>query len=110
MFWRNRELFLAKWGELIRDHTPGSGTITPPASGDLPRQERESDPERQERAQLERALATTRAYAESLRARLQRREALLARLRRVDARLDSITRGRWKTLRDRSHLSAPFRR
>jgi len=96
---RNREIFRAKWGDLIRTHTPGSGAIEVPAGRDLPRQECEPDPDLQERTQLERALDTTRAYAASLRGRLARREARLARLRRVDVRLDALTRGGWRRLR-----------
>jgi hypothetical protein len=52
--------------------------------------------------QLERALAVTRAYAESLQARLAWREALRNRFRGVDARVDAFTRGRWKQLREGS--------
>jgi len=96
---RNREIFRAKWGDLIRTHTPGSGAIEVPAGRDLPRQECEPDHDLQERTQLERALDTTRAYAASLRGRLARREARLARLRRVDVRLDALTRGGWGRLR-----------
>ena len=96
---RNQEIFRAKWGELVTTHTPGSGVVAPSADGSLPPQEREPDPDLQERAQLERALETSRAYARSLQARLARRDSLLDRLRRVDTRLDELTRGGWKSLR-----------
>jgi len=99
--WRNREILRAKWGELIRTHTPGSGAITAPSDGDLPRQEREPDPDLQERAQLERALATARTYTATLQARLARSDARLERLRKIDARLDALTRGGWQRLRHR---------
>src|SRR5207248_3832525 len=105
VFRRNREMFLAKWGELIRTHVPGSGTIALPPGSDPPPQERESEPDRQERAQLERALMTTRAYAASLRAQLERREAALARLRRIEARIDGLTGGRWQRLRQRPKVA-----
>jgi GT2 family glycosyltransferase len=99
---RNRQIFLAKWGEIVATHVPASGVVEPPVAGELPRQQREPDPDRQERVQLERALAVTRAYAETLQARLARREALRDRLRGVNARIDALTRGRWKELREGS--------
>ena len=105
VFRRNREMFLAKWGELIRTHVPGSGTIALPPGSDPPPQEREPEPDRQERAQLERALMTTRAYAASLRAQLERREAVLARLRRIEARIDGLTGGRWQRLRQQPKVA-----
>ena len=104
---RNREMFRAKWGKIIATHVPGSGVVAPPAAGELPQQQHEPDPDRQERVQLERALAVTRAYAETLQARLAWREALRNRLRPVDARIDALTRGRWKQLRDGSLRAGP---
>ena len=104
---RNREMFRAKWGEIIATHVPASGVVAPPGEGELPRQQREPDPDRQERVQLERALAVTRAYAESLQARLAWREALRDRFRGVDARIDALTRGRWKQLREGSLRPGP---
>jgi GT2 family glycosyltransferase len=98
---RNRELFRAKWGEVVTTHVPGSGLVARPAAGELPRQQREPDPERQERVQLERALDVTREYAQSLQARLAWREAMRDRFRGLDARIDGLTRGRWKQLRER---------
>lgn len=98
---RNRELFRAKWGEVVTTHVPGSGLVARPAAGELPRQQREPDPERQERVQLERALDVTREYAQSLQARLAWREAMRERFRGLDARMDALTRGRWKQLRER---------
>jgi GT2 family glycosyltransferase len=98
---RNRELFRAKWGEVVTTHVPGSGLVARPAAGELPRQQREPDPERQERVQLERALDVTREYAQSLQARLAWREAMRERFRGLDARIDALTRGRWKQLRER---------
>jgi GT2 family glycosyltransferase len=104
---RNREMFRAKWGRIIDTHVPASGVVAPPAPGELPRQEREPDPDRQERAQLERALAVTRAYAETLQARLAWREVLRDRFRGLDARIDALTRGRWKQLREGSLRAGP---
>jgi GT2 family glycosyltransferase len=104
---RNRELFRAKWGEIVATHVPASGVVAASAAGELPRQQREPDRDRQERVQLERALAVTRAYAESLQARLAWREALRARLRPVDVRIDALTRGRWKQLREGSLRAGP---
>jgi GT2 family glycosyltransferase len=97
---RNREMFRAKWGKVVATHVPASGVVAPPPAGELPPQQREPDPGRQERVQLERALAVTRAYAETLQARLAWREAVRDRLRGVDARIDGLTRGRWKQLRE----------
>jgi GT2 family glycosyltransferase len=99
---RNRELFRAKWGGVVATHVPASGAVTPPAPAELPRQQWEPDPDRQERVQLERALAVTREYARSLQEQLAWREALRDRLRGVDARIDAFTRGRWKLLREGS--------
>jgi O-antigen biosynthesis protein len=104
---RNREMFRAKWGEIVATHVPASGAVAPPAARELPRQQREADRDRQERVQLERALAVTRAYADTLQARLARREAMLNRLRAVDARIDALTRGRWKQLREGSLRAEP---
>jgi GT2 family glycosyltransferase len=98
---RNREMFRAKWGKILAAHVPASGVVEAPAAGELPRQQRESDPDRQERVQLERALVVTRAYADALEGRVAWREALRTRLRGVDARVDALTRGRWKQLRER---------
>ena len=97
---RNREQFRAKWGEVVTTHVPASGVVARPAAGELPRQQREPDPDRQERVQLERALEVTREYAETLQARLAWREAMRDRFRGVDARIDALTRGRWKQLRE----------
>jgi O-antigen biosynthesis protein len=104
---RNREMFRAKWGEIVATHVPASGVVTRPAPGELPRQQWEPDPDRKERLQLERALAVTREYAESLQARLEWREALRYRFRGVDTRVDALTRGRWKQLREGSLRAGP---
>ncbi len=107
---RNREMFSAKWGEFVTGHAPGSGVIDRPADVAIPAQLREPDPELQERAQLERALETTRAYAESMQTRLSRREARIDRLRRVDRRLDAVTSGRWRRLRESAAAARPILR
>jgi GT2 family glycosyltransferase len=104
---RNREMFRAKWGTIVATHVPGSGVVATPPAGALPRQQREPDRDRQERVQLERALAVTRAYAEQLEARLARGEALRHRLRGVDSRIDALTGGRWKQLREGSLRGGP---
>ena len=64
---RNRELMLAKWGELIRSHLPGSGATFSLAESALPRQEADSEL----LTRLRRDSAVTREYAAHLRADLQ---------------------------------------
>ena len=104
---RNRDMFRAKWGKVVATHVPASGVVTPPEPGELPPQQWEPDAARKERVQLERALVVTREYAESLQERLEWREALRDRFRGVDARIDALTRGRWKQLREGSLRGGP---
>jgi GT2 family glycosyltransferase len=101
---RNHEIMCAKWGEVISTHIPASGSVAAPGGGQLPRQEREPDPDLQERAQLERGLATSRAYAADLRTR-PRSHTKVDRLFRLDEWLDGITSGGWRRLRRRRRLA-----
>jgi len=69
---RNRQLMLAKWGDLITLHEPGSArtfeAVEPPA------QEWQSDPGMRERAQIGRGAEVSAAYGADLRSRLAARE------------------------------------